>query len=364
METNFANCTAVKLISRTGRPYWFRTCDVGGDIWAGGAHIVSFPKGERLSLWGREEPLTVGHSILGVTYNALDTWLLDGINDAGLTGGLLALYDTVSVPKAHEGKEGIMGMEIVTYFLSTCSSVEEIIAEAEGKQILDVPVGEEKTVAATMHCMFVEPSGHCIVLEAADSGKPGELQVYTKTLGMMTNSPPYPRQLQNLSWYLSQAPEWCWGKDEPPELTMNGITIRPDANAPHFSMSGAFPASFASYDRFVRMAMLKYLNRDGMDFSDEEMLPLGAQLMCSVVEPHNKGLYHYASFDPQKGPQGTNDSYTQYLVMYDVTGRAMYLQPYGSTGWTKTALDTCPKDKTAAHPICRYPLAGVVELQR
>ncbi len=364
MNASFANCTAVKLLSKTGRPYWFRTCDIGGDIWADGAHMVSFPLGEKLSLTGREEPLELRHAILGVTHNTLDTWLLDGVNDAGLAGGRLALYESTSVPKADEGKEGIMGMEIVTYLLATCGSVAEVIEAVKGKQLLDVPVGEGKLVASTMHCMFVEPSGQCVVLEAADSGNPGALTVYTETLGMMTNSPPYPQQLENLSWYLSQSPEWCWGKDAPPELCMNGMTLRANADAPHFSMSGTFPASYASCDRFVRMAMLKHLNRNGMDFSDEEMLPLGGQLMCSVVEPHNGGLFHYTRFDEKEGPIGGHESYTQYLVMYDITEKVMYLQPYGTTGWTKTALDGCSKDKTETHPICRHPMAGVVELQK
>lgn len=364
MNTPFANCTAVKLISRTERPYWFRTCDIGGDIWADGAHMVSFPQGAELSLWGREGALPAAHAILGMAYNSQDTWLLDGVNDAGLTGGLLALYETLSVPKADEGKEGVMGMEIATYLLAKCASIDEVIETVKGKQILDTPMGEGKTVCAAMHCMFVEPSGRCIILEAADPSRPGELTVYTRTLGMMTNSPPYPQQLQNLSWYLSQSPEWCWGKDQPPELCMNGMTLRPDASAPHFCMSGCFPASYASCDRFVRMAMLKHLNNNGMDFSDEEMLPLGAQLMCSVIEPHNKGLYHYTRFDEKEGPQGGHESYTQYLIMYDITEKTLYLQPYGSTGWTKTRLDDCPRDRVATHPICRHPMAGVVEYQQ
>ncbi len=364
MNTPCANCTAVKLISKTGKPYWFRTCDIGGDIWTDGAHMVSFPKGEKLSLVEREEPLTVRHAILGMAYNTQSTWLLDGVNDAGLTGGLLALYETISVPKADEGKEGIVGMEIVTYLLAKCADVDEVIEEVKGKQLLNVPLGEGKKVEAAMHCMFLEPSGRCIILEAADKDKPGELTVYTKTLGMMTNSPPYPQQLENLSWYLSQSPEWCWGKDRPPELCMNGMTLCANADAPHFCMSGTFPASYASCDRFVRMAMLKHLNNNGRDFSDEDMLPLGAQLMCSVIEPHNGGLYHYTRFDEKEGPIGGHESYTQYLIMYDVAERTLYLQPYGSTGWTKAALECCPKDRITIHPICRHPMAGVVEFQR
>ncbi len=357
-----ANCTAVRLTSRTGRPYWFRTCDIGGDIWAGGAHIVSFPKGKRIALAGREAPLSSAHAILGIAHNAQDTWLLDGVNDAGLTGGLLALYEGTSVAKAVQGREGIMGMELVTCLLASCGSAAEVAEAVKDKQVLDVPLGEGKAVASTMHGMFTDPSGRCVILEAADRERPGEIAVYEQNLGLMTNSPPYPQQLQNLCWYLSQSPEWRWGGDE--AFCLNGLTLHPDAQAPHFTMSGCFPASYSSCDRFVRMAMLDYLNREGGDFSDEEMLALGAQLMCAVIEPKNRGLYHYTRFDEKEGPQGGHESYTQYLVMYDPTEKLMYLLPYGVTGWTKTALTRCPTDRIAAHPICRCPMAGVVELDQ
>ena len=69
----FAGCTAVKFTAKSGNPYWFRTCDIGGDIWAEGAHAVSFPVGARVPLVSREEPLTVAHAVIGLTYNALDT---------------------------------------------------------------------------------------------------------------------------------------------------------------------------------------------------------------------------------------------------------------------------------------------------
>lgn len=354
-----ASCTGVELISNTGRPYWFRTCDIDGDIWKGGAHIVSFPKGEDIALTARA--IRAAHALLGITHNDRDTWLLDGVNDAGLTGGLLALREATSVAVADLGSEGVMGMELVTWLLASCASVDEVAERAEGIQVLDVPVGAQRPVDADMHCMFTDPSGRCVVLEAADPGRPGKLTVYRENLGLLTNSPPYPAQLRNLSWYLARSPEWNWGRETPRLLRMNGMEVMADANAPHWTMSGALPASYASYDRFVRMTMLKYLNNEGRDFSDGEMLPLGEQLMAPVIEPHNRGLYHYSRFDPETGPKGGHPSYTQYLVMYDPTERVMYLKPYGTTGWTKTALDRCDRARRENHGICRYPMAGVVE---
>ena len=126
-------------------------------------------------------------------------------------------------------------------------------------------------------------------------------------------------------------------------------------------MSGTFPASYSSGDRFVRMAMLMHLNSEGKYFPDQEMLALGSQLMCSVVEPHNQGIFHYVRFDEKNGPQGQSASYTQYLVMYAPREGALYVKPYGTTAWTRLHLKTRVGTTVRRHSICRHPMAGVVE---
>lgn len=353
-------CTAVKLTAKGGTPYWFRTCDIGGDIWRDGAHAVSFPAGARVDLTDRA-PLTVRHAVLGLSYNALDTWLLDGVNDAGLVGGLLALYEATSADAAKEGEEGVMGMEALTYLLASCASVEEVAETAKGMRVLNVPAGEGKYSTSAMHLMFTEPSGRCVILEATDPADAGKLTAYENNLGLMTNSPPYPKQLQNLSWFLSQSTEWNWGQERTPTLTLNGTTVEPDPDAPHFSLSGTLPASYASCDRFVRMALLTHLNGEGGDFSEDATLPLGSNLMSAVIEPNNRGLFHYTRFDLERGPQGGHESYTQYVVMYAPRERVLYVKPYDTTAWTRLCLSDCSREKVEGHALCRAPMGGVQE---
>lgn len=354
-----SSCTALKLTSEAGKPYWFRTCDIGGDIWKEGAHVVSFPTREELC-FNSGERRKPDHAILGVTYGPLDTWLMDGVNDAGLVGGLLALYDATSVPKAREGCQGVVGMELVTWLLSCCASATEVVRAAKKLQVLDVPL-EWETVPSSAHYMFVDAAGRCVILEAADPEDPGTLTAYEDNLGLLTNSPPYPRQLDNLRWFLSQSPELNWGKEGKVTLRLNGMTVTADTEAEHCSMGGIFPASYASYDRFVRMAVLSYLNHEGRDFPDERMLPMGNALMSPVLEPHNQGVFHYTAFDKDKGPIRSLPSYTQYVVMYDPSARALYLHPYGVSAWTKVSLADCSREKPQRHTLCQLPLGGVIE---
>lgn len=353
-------CTAVKLTAREGTPYWFRTCDIGGEIWRDGAHAVSFPAGACLELTDRA-PLTARHAVLGLSYNAFDTWLLDGVNDKGLVGGLLALYEATSAAEARDGEEGVMGMEALTYLLATCATVEEVITAAATMRVLNVPAGEGKYSTSAMHLMLLDPSGRCVILEAADPADAGKLTVYENNLGLMTNSPPYPQQLENLSWFLSQSPEWNWGQEQTPPLTLNGMRVEGRSDATHFSLSGTLPASYASCDRFVRMALLTYLNGEGGDFSEETMLAQGSNLMSAVTEPNNRGLFHYTRFDLERGPQGGHESYTQYLVMYVPRERALYVKPYDSTAWTRLCLSDCSRERTETHAVCHAPMGGVRE---
>lgn len=360
----FSSCSSMKLTSKGGNPYWFRTCDIGTGIWEDDAHVVSFPVDYEIELTGGMKRIHTNYSILGVTDNLFDTWLLDGINSAGLTGGLLFLKEGTSVEEAEEGYTGVMGMEIVTVLLAGCGTVEDVKREIQKIQILNVPVGET-SAAATLHLTFTDAEGRNIILEAADPARPGHMRIYEdyETIGVMTNSPVYEKQLANLSWYLAQSPEMQYGREGEPitSLVIDNTAVRADGRALHEGQTGTFPASYASYDRFVRVSMLKFLNHDGRDFSDSQMLPMGSGIIHAVFEPHNQGIYHYAGFDEHGNPTGKNDSFTQYTVMYNISAPELYIQPYDSTAWTRIGLSECSGTKTEYHKVSHDSMAGVVE---
>ena len=115
-------CSCVKLTSKQGLPYWFRTCDLHTSVWDAGAHVVSFPAGTDIPECGRD-PLRSQYPLLGFTYNRQDSWLLDGINGEGLAGGLLLLEEGTSVSKPAEGYTGVMGMELVAALLAACRDI-------------------------------------------------------------------------------------------------------------------------------------------------------------------------------------------------------------------------------------------------
>lgn len=327
-------CSCMTLTSKTGKHYWFRTCDIDTDIWRDGAHVVQQAAGKIIE-YGNGKKEISRYSFTGMTYNIQDTWLLDGVNEHGLTGGLLMLYEGTSVEKAEESKEGYIGMELVTKVLSSCRSVEEVITLAEQIQVLDIPF-KNKKMPATMHYFFVDRSGNEVILEATDLQNPGILRIFRKNeiLGVMTNSPAYEEQVQNLTWFLSRSPE-LKQRANGQELVLDGRSIKADENANHLSLTGTFPASYSSYDRFIRLTVLKALNDSGNDFEDEKMLALGSGIMNAVCEPRTKGVFHYTRVEEEGAVIGQKDSYTQYVSMYDIEKKSFYMKKFDEVLWNR-----------------------------
>ena len=333
-------CSCMTLTSKSGKHYWFRTCDIETDIWSNGAHVTEQERGREIIYCDGKREYSK-YSFIGMTYNALDTWILDGVNECGLAGGLLLLYEGTSVEKAEEGQIGYVGMELVTKMLSSCKDIDDVMELVKQVQILHIPVGEEE-VEAAMHYFFVDKKGNELILEAADKAQPGRLKEYKKgeTLGVMTNSPPYQEQLQNLAWFLSQS--WEMKQDlngqAITEIFLDGRSVKADENAKHLSLTGTFPASYSSYDRFIRLSVLKYLNDSGNCFEDEKMLALGSGIMNTVCEPHTKGIFHYTKMDSDGKIVGQKDSYTQYLSMYDMEEKVFFQKMHDRISWEKYAL--------------------------
>lgn len=349
------------LTSKSQRPYFFRTCDIDTDIWREGAHIVYVPRGEMIPFTGREKEQS-RYAFMGMTNDKKDTWLLDGINSEGLAGGLLLLLEGTGVNQAEADKNrlnGYVGMELVSLFLSACKNVEEVKALAEKIRVCNIPFGGME-VPATMHYFFADAMGDEVILEASDKEMPGRLEIYSKEdgIGIMTNSPVFSKQKENLAWYIAASPELKAGI---PALSFDGRILKGDIQAAHLLRNDTFPASYCSCDRFVRLAVLKALNDSGNKFPDDKMLALGSGITSSIYEPRSKGIYHYTGFDERGRPIHQKDGFTQYLVMYDLTQRKWYLRAFDEVCFTEYALERCTGNCITRYQIKHDPLAGILK---
>lgn len=358
----FLACSSMKLTSNTGRQYWFRTFDLKSNIWENNAHLVSIPKGYGITFSGHKDKTISKYDMIGMTYNNRDEWVVDGINSKGLLGGILFLYEGNSVETAYPEYTGVSGLEVLAYILAKCGTIEEVCQIATDIQVTNIPI-RGTTVASTLHYIFIDDKGKSVILEAADPEQPGIFKIYKDNqLGILTNSPVYPEQLKNLSWFISQSPELKYGIGGKAitSLKIDSTVITADLNASHVCQTGTFPASYTSYDRFVRMSILKALNHNGEDWSDEQILAYGMGIMRSVFEPHSQGIYHYVQIDSEGKLAGQGDGYSQYIIIYDLTEKMLYIQPYDTLAWTRLSLENCSKTELERHKICRDSMAGII----
>lgn len=334
-------CSSMTLTSAAKKTYWFRTCDLENEVREEGAHVVQKARGSLLT-FSNQKTLRAKYAYLGMSYNEKDEWLLDGVNETGLAGGLLMLPEATSTDQERMGYEGCVGMEVVTRLLSSCKNVEEVKNSARKLQILDIPFAGG-WVPASMHYFFVDQTGNETILEAANQDYPGILQIYEREeiIGVMTNGPVYPKQVNNLSWFMAYSLELQQGMEGKPiqSLEFDGRVLQADSRKEHLSLYPVFPGGYSSHDRFLRLALFKALNACGNNFTDEEMAARGSMIMSVVVEPNSRGIFHGYCQARDGKIVGQKESYTQYLLVYNLEKRSLQLRFHDELNWREYTLD-------------------------
>lgn len=350
-------CSSMTLTSKEGDHYWFRTCDMDdsfnvfgeGNSMIDPSYLVSYPAGQAIHFTTGD--ITPDHAVVGMSFGD-SLALLDGINDAGLVGGLQDYREGTSYPEdtAPEGMRLVSGMEALTWFLAQCKDVDEVIemvktTRVKALHVDGIPYSE---LSATMHLVFVDAKGKTIVLENGDPENPGVYTVYD-SIGVMTNSPSYPDQLANLADYIGSSPELR--AQNTTSITMKGVTVAGKSSG----VDRAFPAANTSMNRFIRNAMWRYAADGGSQIPSKDMLARGGKLFSrasEVVKDDINGLYHYSKIEDGKAV-GQAPGYTQYTVFYDVTNRSVAIRPYDSVVWTELSIASMNKTGRTTYNILR-----------
>lgn len=251
-----AMCSAMTWECEDGEKLWGRTYDFH-EI-ADDAQIAFFPAGTYFYSRGtkqegtlcEKERITSRYAMLGAA-SLIDQEtpvLYEGMNECGLCGGQLYFRQFAGYGKRQEGKLPLQPVYALTYFLSQCSGLEELICHLKEKVVLlqeDI-LGQK----APVHWLFSDRSGEAIVVEAQKDG----LHIYRNSMGILTNSPAYPWHLQHLLLYGGIQNE------DRAERTLHGTAL-----TDCFSGSGAIglPGDCSSPSRFVRLTFLKQYAKKG-----------------------------------------------------------------------------------------------------
>ena len=164
----------------------------------------------------------------------------DAINEYGL--GMAGLHFPHSGQYAPTGE--VASFELIPYVLGTCTTVEEAKALLAQVRVCDTPFSPDYP-PTKLHWMVADER-QSIVVEPTAEG----LQIYDNPVGVMTNEPPFPRQLAHWADFAA--------------LTNREPTPTP----PHLgrgSGSVGLPGDFTSPSRFVRAAFVAAHSEEGGD---------------------------------------------------------------------------------------------------
>lgn len=198
-------CTSFMIKASDGSPVYGRTMEFGFQL---SSEMIVIPRQFALTATGPDGKVGGGMAwtskYAAVGLNALDMPVLtDGMNEKGLTGGILYFPDYAGYadPKTADPDRAMAPWDFLTWALTNFETVAEVREAAAGIAIIDVA---EPTMGMVppFHYTLHDATGASLVVEPVD----GTLKVYDNPLGVMTNAPEFDWHLTNLKNYVKLSP--------------------------------------------------------------------------------------------------------------------------------------------------------------
>ena len=211
-----------------------------------------------------------------------DLGIADGINEKGLVANLLWLTEA-DYGKRDEKLPGLSLSLWGQYMLDNFATVAEAVAAFEhgGFQIVPMVIPGLNEIA-TVHLALADASGDSAIIEIVDGGK-ARIH-HGRSYAVMTNSPPYPEQLENLKKYQG------------------------------FGGTIPLPGTNEAADRYVRAAF--YLSNLPKPHDLRQTIAEIMSVIRNVAQPFMKGV------DPSR-PEA---SHTIWRAVADVTDRIYFYE--------------------------------------
>ncbi len=313
-------CTAISYLSN--HHYFGRTLDLE---YTYDEHIVITPR--HFPFRYLDFPTDETHyAIIGIA-TIMDGYPLyyDACNEHGLgIAGLNFVGNAVYRPW-EEGMYNLAQFELIPWLLGRCRTLAEARTELGRINLLDVAFHRDLPVAR-LHWMLSDRSGSIVVEPTA-----GGLCIYENPMGVLTNNPPFPHQLEALSIYQNLTAE------EPPAPRFGCNLIQ----SPISRGTGALglPGDWTSPSRFVRAAFAK----------------LNATQKETVEDSVNQFFHVLGAVEQIEGCLRLGEALerTQYVSCYDTEGGTCYCKTYENHQISAVSLS---KESVNTSDLQVYPL--------
>ena len=225
----------------------------------------------------------------------------DAINEKGLGMAGLNFVGNADYKEKVEGKDNITQFEFIPWILSQCATVKEARNFIEKINLLNVPFNDKLPVAQ-LHWL-ISDSKESITVESVKEG----IKVYDNPVGVLTNNPPFDKQMFALNNYMYLSTK------EPENKFAPGLDLEKYSRG-----MGAIglPGDLSSQSRFIRVAFTKINSISGE--GEAESVSQFFHILNSVDQQRgccnlgdgkyeitiytsccntNKGIYYYTTYD-------------------------------------------------------------------
>ena len=184
------------------------------------------------------------HAVIGMAF-VQDNYPLfyEAVNEKGLGMAGLNFPDNARYFAEEKGKDNLAPFEFIPYILASCSTLDEARDKLKNVHLVDIPFSRELP-NTSLHWIIADRSG-AVVVETTEEG----MRVYDNPVGVLTNNPPFPMQMNRLSDYMALS-------ILPPE---NNFSAALPLRAYSRGMGAmGLPGDLSSASRFVRAAFIKH----------------------------------------------------------------------------------------------------------
>lgn len=224
----------------------------------------------------------------------------DAMNEKGLCMAGLNFVGNAFFGEKKEGRDNVAVFEFIPWILSECESVEQTREKLSSINLTNEQFNAELPTAE-LHWIIADKK-EAITVECTKEG----MKIYDNPLGVLTNNPPFPFQLQNLNNYMhlsAESPENTFSQKLRLERYSRG-------------MGGlGLPGDLSSQSRFVRTAFVKLNSISGEDENEsvsQFFHILGSvhqqRGCCKVGDKYeitiytscmnaDKGIYYYTTYE-------------------------------------------------------------------
>jgi choloylglycine hydrolase len=332
-------CTNIMVTAKDKTVVVGRTLEFGPSL---ESEIVTSPKGKMFSNTTpdgqKSQSWQAKYGYVFLNFFGQD-YTLDGLNEQGLSVGLLYLPGYTDYPTIVESelKNSIPYFQLGDWILSQFKSTEEVKTALATLKVFGQTLElKGKPYTFPIHFVVNDASGKSIVIEF----NKGAMQVYQNPLGILTNSPTFDWQLNNLKNYANLTPYAV------KPIKIDGFNY--SSTGQGAGMVG-LPGDTTPPSRFVKMS---FLQKSAFEVdSAEEAVVLSDHIIGNVFIANG-------TVRDEKGTPGSET--TQWTVFKDLKNGKLYFKSYQFPALQLVDLNALNLKEGAK--IVRLPVSNAVPL--